>query len=356
MSLSTASLSFPKPILTQIIGKPNNSSLAILQQELYENARAIHSNRGGGLNGYLAILMPPDAYLARTNVAFEPPIVPPAVVHGANATQHQMTEANRAFDKADEEFKTYCKVVNEMKRQLIAAVDPLYLAILKDRTYGFADVDPATMLAHLKLTYGENSQFAREQNRNQLSDAWNPDEPIENLWNRIANIRTYAAEAGQPIAESDVIELTLSVFEHTGVFSTAYDDWRKLDEATWTLALFMTTFTAANTERLRRLTIKTAGYHGANAAAPATPSKKLASKIQDIAIDGSTKTWYCWSHGSGINPEHTSRACKNKKEGHKDDATLFDRKGGNNQIGFGKRGQTPTPHQAAAADGAPNDE
>jgi hypothetical protein len=163
--------------------------------------------------------------------------------------------------------------------------------------------------------------------------------------------RTFATDAGQDITAADAIELTLSVFEHTGVFSTAYDNWRKLDEATWTMPLFMTHFT----ERLRRLTIKSAGYHRANAAAPATPSKPLAAKMQDVSIDGGTMFYYCWSHGAGRNPAHTSRTCKHKKDGHCEDATALDRKGGNNKITGGKSGLIPTPHQAAAAEDTNND-
>ena len=34
---------------------------------------------------------------------------------------------------------------------------------------------------------------------------------------------------------------------------------------------------------------------------------------------------YCWSHGKC---NHKSSECKNKKQGHKDDATLKDKKGG----------------------------
>jgi hypothetical protein len=358
MSLSTSSLSFPKPVLTPVIGKPNNASLALLQQELYENARAIHSNRGGGANGYLALLMPAAAYLERTNVAFVNPVAPPPVVHANAATGPQIVEANRAFDKAEVEFQTYNNVVNQLKRQIIAAVEPLYLSVLKDRNWGFADISPATMLQHLKDTYGENTQFAREQNRDRLRDEWSPDEPIEHLWTRIADIRTFAADAGQAITAADAIELTLSVFERTGVFSSAYDDWRKLDEATWTMPLFMTHFTSANTERLRRLTVKSAGFHGANAATPATPSKQLTTKLNDATINspGAFVGYYCWSHGATINPNHTSATCKHKKAGHIDNASVMDRKGGNNKLGFGKNGTDATTHQAANADATNNDE
>ena len=36
--------------------------------------------------------------------------------------------------------------------------------------------------------------------------------------------------------------------------------------------------------------------------------------------------FYCWSHGA--NKTHSSKDCQRKKEGHQDDATMYDRKKG----------------------------
>ena len=41
--------------------------------------------------------------------------------------------------------------------------------------------------------------------------------------------------------------------------------------------------------------------------------------------------FYCWTHGRTRNKNHTSGTCINKKEGHKEDATLDNRKGGSNK-------------------------
>lgn len=41
---------------------------------------------------------------------------------------------------------------------------------------------------------------------------------------------------------------------------------------------------------------------------------------------------YCWTHGYGTNPNHTSCTCKNKAPGHRNDATLENMFGGNNTI------------------------
>ena len=47
---------------------------------------------------------------------------------------------------------------------------------------------------------------------------------------------------------------------------------------------------------------------------------------------------YCWLHGKLRNKKHTSATCQNKKEGHKDEATL------ENQMGGGiSSGMTPAP-------------
>ena len=38
---------------------------------------------------------------------------------------------------------------------------------------------------------------------------------------------------------------------------------------------------------------------------------------------------YCWTHGITRNLQHTSSTCKRKSDGHQDDATYYNRKGGN---------------------------
>jgi hypothetical protein len=49
--------------------------------------------------------------------------------------------------------------------------------------------------------------------------------------------------------------------------------------------------------------------------------------------------FYWWTHGLSKNPEHTSGSCKSKGEGHSDDATIDDRKGGITNFNFGRSGK-----------------
>ncbi|KAI2500614.1 hypothetical protein MHU86_13835 [Fragilaria crotonensis] len=204
---ASTTLPFPHPVLTSIPSEPTNKTLQLLQQELYANARAIHSTRGGGENGHLALVMPPDLYLVtRTDYG-------------------DQSSVCRFLD----EHRRYTTVAQELKKQLLLAVDKTYLYILADADFGFADVSCATMLHHLRSTYGRITPEELERNRALLSADWNLDEPMEGFWFMIKEVQRYAVAGAEPITDAAVIRLTLPVFEKTGVFITA-EKWRDLDE------------------------------------------------------------------------------------------------------------------------------
>jgi hypothetical protein len=190
LSANTSSLTFPHPILTPITTKPTNSTLQVLQREIYANARAIHSTRGGGAHGHLAIIMPAANYLARVGQAFVTPVHPrPAPVHAVNATNAQITETNRQYAADLAEHSLFQTVNEELKKQILVAVPVLYLSLLSDDDMGFTDVSCANMLAHLHATYGTISQAELEANCMRLTSEWSVDSPIEDLWLRIREIQ-----------------------------------------------------------------------------------------------------------------------------------------------------------------------
>jgi hypothetical protein len=106
-------------------------------------------------------------------------------------------------------------------------------------------------------------------------------------------------------------------------------------------------------QRLRKLTAKAAGYHGANKATAVTPLAPAVTHAPPPATalaagqqaapprfsSNSIELFYCWSHGVSKNPEHTSGSCNSKGEGHQDDATIDNCKGGINKINFGRSGK-----------------
>ena len=356
---SNTPLSFPTPVLTPIVGVPNLQSLRTLRRELYANARAIPTTLGGGANGHLALIMPNAAYLTRAGMAFPAPAHPGGLpAHTASASNAQIASTNRNYDALLVAYNMYITVREELKKQLLAAVEHKYLKQLEDDEFGYADITPQSMLVHLQTMYGAVTQDDIEKNRNLLSTPWNPDDSIEDLWARILHCQSYATAAQEPIPDAATIRLILGVLEKTGIFTDALAVWRRKPETDHTLANFKTHFTAENKERVRVLTAQTAGFHGANtasgthpptlvaaAAAATTSSASLASTSTSgsVLTNGSVCMYYCWSHGLGKNPAHTSATCLNKKEGHNDNATADNMKGGNNTIMSGRAPRRTNP-------------
>jgi hypothetical protein len=131
----TSKESFPLPHeqLTPISGKPSAATIRQLKKELYANARSIHSDRGGGLNGHLGLVIPTAAYVIRASTAFVEPNHPGIQpVHAAAATVAQITAANRSYDHAMDEFKTYATITEKLKQQVLSAVDPIYYQDVED--------------------------------------------------------------------------------------------------------------------------------------------------------------------------------------------------------------------------------
>jgi hypothetical protein len=345
----SSTLIFPHPILTPIVGKPTNKSLQLTQKELFTNARAVNSTRGGGANGHLAIIMPAAAYLARTGVPFVPQVHPGvAPVHPPLSTGNQITEINRQFAANIRDHTLYSAVQQGLKAQILAATEQRYLQVLEDADMGFADVTASAMLAHLKLTYGTITPKSIEENRQLLGADWNPDSAMEDTWLKIIECQRQATAANEPIQDLTAIRLVLDAFERSGVFTNAVEKWNDkvaASAAHETMANFQLHFDHENDERVRKLTAQTAGFHGANntTSTPTTdvvpPSPGTAAAVTPhVDIGNGTKMYYCWSHGLGKNEQHTSATCSNKKEGHKTDATADKMKGGNNTISGGFRG------------------
>jgi hypothetical protein len=136
---------------------------------------------GGATNGHsLALIMPDAAYRARTNMAFEIPVHPGvAPVHPPNPTCQQITETNRQFQRDIDDHQLFLAVREALKQQIRLAVEYRYLQVLEDADMGFADIMPATILAHLKTTYGAINQEDIEANRALLLGSdFSPDDPI----------------------------------------------------------------------------------------------------------------------------------------------------------------------------------
>jgi hypothetical protein len=164
---------------------------------------------------------------------------------------------------------------------------------------------------------------------------------MEGLWARCAKCERIADAGGEPIQESHKLRIMLKVLTGTGLFSLDIRDWNKRQAPLvndWTN--FKLFFANANRERCANMT---AGdyRHQAHSAHGGTRSGATSPTFSEITqaslgTNGSVNLSamkYCWTHGFYPNGNgHTSRECNYKKNGHQEDATFVDMKGGNNTI------------------------
>jgi hypothetical protein len=301
----------------------------------------------------MAMLLSDAEYIARAGIPFLIPLHPGAAPDAAvGATAAQIAEAIRAYNQALADVTLYNRLSAALTAQIITAVNASFLSALEDPDFGFSDVTPRTMLAHLRTEYGTMTPEELERNRAAISEPWNLDEPIEDLWAKIANIQRVATLGHVPIPDITVITLTLAMLEKTGLLATTTEKFRLRPIDEWSLNGFKAEFKLGNQERVRKLTAGDAGYHGAHQTSLQTPLPPVAATAfvtpvpppavpVHVSVDGG-KMYYCWTHGLGTHRNHTSATCNHKAEGHKDDATAFKMKGGNNTISSGRPRQLPT--------------
>jgi hypothetical protein len=334
---------FPHQTLTAIHGKPTPQALQRLKKELYANAMSVPSTRGGGQHGHLSLVMAPIDYeLLDGAINFDPPIHPgQAPTHGPNATTAQIHAADTTYSRNITEYNTYISTRNALRTLLLAAVQEDFYNLLNDARFGYALVTPLAILEHLDLHYGNITPKDLEQNREALRAPWNPDDDIATLWTRVKECQDFARNTTEPISAGTAMLLLLDALTTSGVMNQYISEWKRKDSVDQTYHNFCAHFDRANKVRIEETTAKQAGYHSANsvdvpvsttgAANHSTigvPSPSPAPLNTSVRVDNLATMFFCWTHGLGRNPRHTSKTCKKPAHNHQRDATILDMRGG----------------------------
>lgn len=330
-------LSFPHATLTRIVGKPTFQGVQQIKKQLISNAVSVPSNRGNGVLGHAVIVLGQAAYdaIAGPGNNWIDPINPgnaPVIPNGA--TQAQILNAQHQWEREKAEWELYNTTVSALKRQLLTAIDDVYISSLEDPLFGYTNTTVQTILAHLDTTYAVVDQDALKTNLDNLSAPWEPSETMEPLWQRGVLARQVAAVGQVPITEAQLLLIFRDILKSSGLFTLDLRDWDKLPAAQRTLAHFQTTFTEANKERVKNLT-SGQQFHAKSIPAQAyaaNPPSKSTTDPFILATPSGTRLSYCWTHGVTNNPDHNSRTCTRKGHGHQEDATIDNMMGGNNTI------------------------
>jgi hypothetical protein len=224
------------------------------------------------------------------------------------------------------------------------------------------------------------------QNYERLNTPYDPNQPIETLFQKIQDARAFAVAGGQPYGEAMIVNIAYTFVFNTGLFPEACRAWQSRAIAANTWAQFKIDFATAHREfRLTNQNAQQPGFHSANmmieqgrddsiqetaeaiaqlatatasdrgmAATLTTTNAKLANQLEAAhAIIAQLKSeiatlkikikpvWqvqrparttnndiYCCSRGYQVAKSHTSATCNVRKTGHQEAATNIDTMGG----------------------------
>ena len=379
---------FPHQSLTRIVGKPTFATLLKLKEELKQNASAVHSVLAGALYGHLFLVVTPAQWnnLANTQ-AFNRPARPAALNIPAGTTAVQAQVLRDTYQEEIRLFNEVRDVEALLKKQIAEAIDEQYLKQYQNNVTRNLDGDIPTILTNLFQHYGQvtGETFLKQQYAIQTT-AFDPYKtPVDNIFNDLSDLEELATAAGTPLTDEMKMAICKVIFKKSNVpiFNTKLVDWKHRPAAEQTWANFMETFRTAqeDLQEVEHLPIQDAAInHAVNLMAEKLQATLMDSSEANMPSDGAYYTdisnhlansttqnkqimesiinmqsllekqakeikalkktsttngkptkeekprQYCWTHGYKF---HCGKDCKHKADGHKDEATVSNRMGGN---------------------------
>jgi hypothetical protein len=123
-------------------------------------------------------------------------------------------------------YHTYKKVDQEIKNLILEAFDNVYLNVLSDEVVGHANCTSLQLPAHLLAYYAMIAPTELTQNYERLNTPYDPNQPIERLFQQIQDARAFAVAGGQPYGNTMIINVAYTLVFNTGLFPDACRAWQ----------------------------------------------------------------------------------------------------------------------------------
>ena len=136
----------------------------------------------------------------------------------------------------------YKNLTDASKKVIQDSIDGMYLEGITDRNVGLANITIREILEFLFQNYGNITQYNIEDNDKKLKEKWDANSPIEMLFDQIKDAQDFAAAAGQPYTNNQLLTTAYNLIYATGLF---FDDCKarnRLPANQKTMGNFKTTF------------------------------------------------------------------------------------------------------------------
>ena len=374
-------------------GEPTYETIHAVHAILKANAASVASELGGGAHGLLGLTLPNTTYTPLSGVAFTRPANPGLTpVIPARSTGDTVRRIERQHKETLRAYHEVNRTDSALKQQLLSAFDDMYLKAQKQIHVGYSNRSTLQLLQHLYDSYGLISQMDLDDNKTRMKSPYDITTPIENLFAQIDESLEYADSGNSPFTNAQIVTNAYILIFSTGQLERACEEWDSKAEADKTWPNFKTHFRAAHQRYIKQQRLRQSHFNSpqgqANVAqeqidtqhqtalalqalADATAddryavanlsmaNKELTSHLDtmtskvasletkisslEVKIDklitlsprkntyDRNSNHYCWTHGRTFNSNHTSKNCTQRKEGHKKNATLHQKMGGNDR-------------------------
>jgi hypothetical protein len=176
-----------------------------------------------------------------------------------------IAEITRLHKEAAQVYRTYHNVDQAIKKLILEAFNDAYLNSLSDEVVGYANCTSLDLLTHRLTCYAMIAPTELTQNYERLKTPYDPNQPIETLFQQIQDARSFAVAVGQAYDNAMIINVAYTLVFNTGLFPDACRAWQSRDIARKTWSQFKIDFATAHREfRLTNQTAQQSGFHSAN--------------------------------------------------------------------------------------------
>jgi hypothetical protein len=182
-------------------------------------------------------------------------------------------------------YRTYHNVDQAIKKMILEAFDDAYLNALSDEVVGYANCTSLELLTHLLTIYAMIASTELTQNYERLNTPYDPNQPIETLFQQIQDARAFAVAGGQPYGTAIIVTVAYTLVFNTGLFLDACRAWqsRAIEAKTW--AQFKIDVATAHQEfRLTNQTTQQSGFHSANMMTEQSQDESMQENAEAIAL------------------------------------------------------------------------
>jgi hypothetical protein len=112
-------------------------------------------------------------------------------------------------------YRTYHNVDQAIKKLSLKAFDDTYLNALLEEVVGYTNCTSLDLLTHLLAFYAMVAPTELTQNYEHLNTPYDPNQPIETLFQQIQDARAFTVVGRQPYGEAMIVNVAYTLMFNT---------------------------------------------------------------------------------------------------------------------------------------------